>query len=117
MPAAMSAITKANRYYGTGPAFTGSRKRGSYNQMSGILQDIIGATVKSGGQAAQEKTEEFVTELIASTPFQKVLNKVHDQAEQAVTDKVKENGIFLIAMPARPGNSALASNRNANSFY
>jgi len=96
---AMSAITKANRYYGGGQFGTHRVN----HQLSGILEDIIGSTVKAGAGAAKDKTEEFVTELIASTPFQRVLTKVHDQAEQAVTDKVKENAFFLIAMSVAGG--------------
>lgn len=99
-------VAKAGRYVdmsGIGIASPRRFKQLKPSQLSGVLEDIVNATVKAGGGAAQDKTEEFVSELIASTPFQKVLNKVHDQAEQAVTDKVKQNGILLIFMAAACG--------------
>ncbi len=87
----MRRARKANRYYSNS------------HQLSGVLQDIVNATVKAGSGSVQDKTEEFVTDLINSTPFKKVLTKVHDQAETAVTDEVKENAIFLIAMSVAGG--------------
>lgn len=86
-----------------GDVFYSSKHTMSQSKLSGVLEDIVNATVKAGSGAATDKTEEFVTELISSTPFQKVLTKVHDEAEQAVTDKVKQNGLLLIFMAAACG--------------